>query len=126
LKIVRVCIVLVALIWALIAAVVLAVVGLMLQRPKTIVAAWMRVLVRRTKLRLYLQRRENTQRAIERIAAHLTQRLCDEEGNPDEEYRSDLYRWFSGDPDADIDYSRKQQRDLERMERGDFRPRRGA
>lgn len=115
---------LVALIWALIAAVVLAVVGLMLQRPRTIVAAWIRALVRRTKLRLYLQRRENTQRAIERISAHLTQRLCDEEGNPDDEYRSDLYRWFSGDPDADIDYSRKQQRDLERVIRGDFRPRR--
>lgn len=115
---------LVALIWALLAAVVLAVVGLMLKRPRTIVAAWICGLVRRTQLRLYLQRRENTQRAIERIAAHLTQRLCDEEGNPDEEYRSDLYRWFSGDPDADIDYSRKQQRDLERMKRGDFRPRR--
>ena len=115
---------LVALIWALIAAAVLAVVGLMLKRPRTIVAAWIRKLVRHMQLRLYLQRRENTQRAIERIAAHLTQRLCDEEGNPDEEYRSDLYRWFSGDPDADIDYSRKQQRDLERLKRGDFRPRR--
>jgi hypothetical protein len=30
------------------------------------------------QLRLYLQRRENTQRTIERIAAELTQRLCDE------------------------------------------------
>lgn len=113
---------LVALLWALIAAVVLAVVGLMLKRPRTIVAAWIRGLVRRMQLRLYLQRHENTQRAIERIAAQLTQRLCDEEGNPDEEYRSDLYRWFSGDPDADIDYSRKQQRDLERLTQGDFRP----
>ena len=113
-----------ALVWALVAAVVLAVVSLILKRPRAIAAAWIRKLVRRMQLRLYLQRRENTQRAIERIAAQLTQRLCDEEGNPDEEYRSDLYRWFTGDPDADIDYRRKQQRDLERMKRGDFRPRR--
>lgn len=113
-----------ALVWAIIAAVVLAVVSLILKRPRTIAAAWIRRLVRRMQLRLYLQRRENTQRAIERIAAQLTQRLCDEEGNPDEEYRSDLYRWFTGDPDADIDYSRKQQRDLERLRRGDFQPRR--
>jgi hypothetical protein len=116
--------VLVALLWALIAAVVLAGVGLILKRPRIIVTEWIHGLLRRAQLRLYLQRHENTQRAIERIAAHLTERLCAEEGNPDEEYRSDLYRWFSGDPDADIDYSRKQQRDLERLERGDFRPRR--
>jgi hypothetical protein len=114
--------VLVALALALIAAVLLAVVGLMLKRPRAIVGAWIRGLVRRMRFRLYLQHRESTERAIERIAAHLTQRLCAEEGNPDEEYRSDLYRWFSGDPGADIDYSRKQKRDLERMARGDFRP----
>ena len=113
-----------ALVWALIAALVLAIVGLVLKKPRTVMAVQIRRLVRRMQLRLYLQRRENTQRAIERIAAQLTERLCDEEGNPDEEYRSDLYRWFSGDPDADIDYSRKQQRDLERLGRGDFRPRR--
>ena len=96
----------------------------MAKRPRTVMAAWIHTLVRRVQLRLYLQRRENTQRAIERIAAQLTQRLCDEEGNPDEEYRSDLYRWFTGDPDADIDYSRKQQRDREHLRRGDFQPRR--
>jgi hypothetical protein len=107
--------------WALIAAVILAVIGLMFKRPRAIVTAWTRRLIRRVQLRLYLQRRENTQRAIERIAAELAQRRCDEEGNPDDEFRSDWYRWFTGDPDANVDYSRKQQRDLERLKRGDFR-----
>jgi hypothetical protein len=69
------------------------------------------------------QHREDTQRAIERIAAELAQRRYDEEGNPDDEYRSDWYRWFTGDPDANVDYQRKQQRDLERLNRGDFRAR---
>jgi hypothetical protein len=30
------------------------------------------------------------------------------------------YRWFTGDPEANVDYKRKQQRDLERLMRGDF------
>ena len=35
----------------------------------------------------------------------------------DDEY-SDWYRWFTGDPDANVDYSRKQQRDLQRLREG--------
>ncbi len=109
--------------WALIAAGVLAAVGLMFKRPRADVAAWTRSLIRRVRLRLYLQRRENMQRAIERIAVELAQRRCGQDGNPDEEFYSDWYRWFTGDPDANVDYSRKQRRDLERLERGDFRRR---
>ena len=109
-----------ALAWALIAAVVLAIVGLIFKRPRAIVTRWAASLVRRVQLRLYLQRRENTQRAIERIAAELAERRSSQEGNPDDEYWSDWYRWFCGDPDANVDYSRKQQRDLERLRRGDF------
>jgi hypothetical protein len=75
------------------------------------------------QLRLYLQHRENTQCAIERLAAELAQRRCSQEGNPDDEFYSDWYRWFTGDPDADVDYSRKQKRDLERLGSGDLRRR---
>ncbi|MGH3219636.1 MAG: hypothetical protein ACRDPY_13165 [Streptosporangiaceae bacterium] len=107
--------------WALVAALILAVIGLLFARPRTAFVAWSRGLIRRAQLRLYLQHREDTQRAIERIAAELTQLRCVQEGNPDEEYRSDWYRWFTGDPNANVDYSRKQQRDLERLKRGDFR-----
>jgi hypothetical protein len=81
---------------------------------------WAASLIRCARLRLNLQRRESTQRAIEWIAAELAQRRCSQEGNPDDEYRSDWYRSFCGDPDANIDYSRKQQRDVERLRRGDF------
>lgn len=109
-----------ALAWALAAALVLAIVGLLFKKQQVIFAAWVRRLIRRAQLRLYLQRREDTQRAIERIAAELAQRRCDQEGNPDEEYRLDWYRWFMGDPNANVEYSRKQQRDLERLRRGDF------
>jgi hypothetical protein len=104
--------------WALVVAVILAIVSLAFRGPRAAVTAWLRKLIRRVQLRLYLQRREDTQRAIERIAAELTEHRCDQEGNPDEEYRSDWYRWFTGDSDANVDYSRKQQRDLERLGRG--------
>jgi hypothetical protein len=107
--------------WALIAALILTLLGITLKRPRTLAVAWARSLVRRVQLRLYLQHREDTQRAIERIAAELTQRKCWEEGNPDDEYESDWYRWFTGDPEANVDYSRKQERDAERIRRGDFR-----
>jgi hypothetical protein len=78
--------------WALIAAVVLAVVSLIFEKPRAIVARRAASLVRRVQLRLYLQHREDTQRAIERIAAELAERRCNQEGNPDDEYRSDWYR----------------------------------
>jgi len=109
--------------WALVAAVVLAVIGLIFKKPRAIVTAWASSLVQRLQLRLYLQRRQDTQRAIEHIAAELAERRCIQEGNPDDEYWSDWYRWFCGDPDANVDYSRKQQRDLERLRRGGFNPR---
>jgi hypothetical protein len=108
---------------ALVAAVILAAVSLVFEKPRARAITWFRDLVGNIQVKLYLQHREDTQRAIERIAAELTQRMCNEEGNPDEEYRSDLYRWFTGDPDANVDYRRKQQRDLERLNRGDFRAR---
>lgn len=57
-----------ALAWALVAAVVLGVVSLIFEKPRAIVTTWAARLVRRVQLRLYLQRSENTQRAIERIA----------------------------------------------------------
>ena len=94
--------------------------GVLLNRPRGIITTWIRKRIRLIQLRLYLQHRQDTQRAIGRIAAELAQRRCDQEGNPDDEYRSDWYRWFIGDPDANVDYSRKQQRDLERLKRGNF------
>jgi hypothetical protein len=109
-----------ALTWALIAAAILAVLSLIFRKPRGIMTTWVASLVRRVQLRLYLQHRENTQRAIERIAAELAERRSSQEGNPDDEYWSDWYRWFCGDPDANVDYSRKQRRDLDRLRRGDF------
>ena len=108
--------------WALVAALVLGVAGLAFRKPRDAASAWGRRLIRRAQLRLYLRHRQDTARAIERIAAELAQRRCDQEGNPDDEYYSDWYKWFTGDPDANVDYSRKQQRDLERLAQGDFRP----
>ncbi len=69
-------------------------------------------------MRLYLQHRQDTERAIGRIAEELAHRRNAQDGNPDDEHYSDWYRWFTGDPDADVDYRRKQQRDLERLRRG--------
>jgi hypothetical protein len=111
-----------ALLLALIAALILAVIGVIFKKPREAAASWIRALNRRVRLRLYLQHREDTKRAIERIAAELAQRRYNEEGNPDDEYYADWYRWFTGDPDANIDYERKQQRDIERLKRGDFNP----
>jgi uncharacterized protein YecA (UPF0149 family) len=109
------------LVWALVAALILGVISVAFTRPRVFMANRTRMLIRRVQMRLYLQHREDTRRAIERIAEELAQHRCDEEGNPDEEYRSDWYRWFTGDPDANVDYRRKQERDLERLNRGDFR-----
>jgi hypothetical protein len=107
--------------WAFAAAVILGAIGAMLKKPRTFVTASVCRLIRRTQLRLYLQHREDTRRAIERIAAELAQRRCDDEGNLDEEYWLDWYRWFTrwftGDPTADVGYRRKQERDLDRLRR---------
>ena len=69
----------------------------------------------------FAERMNVVERSIERIATELTQRRCDQEGNPDDEYYSDWYRWFSGDSEANVDYSRKQARDLSRLRDGSFR-----
>jgi hypothetical protein len=105
--------------WVLAAAVILSVLGAVLTKPRTFATASARNLIRRAQLRLYLQHQEDTKRAIERIAAELAQRRCDDEGNLDEEYWLDWYRWFTrwftGDPTADVGYRRKQERDLDRL-----------
>lgn len=80
-------------------------------------------LLRRIRRAMSLRRSEDTERAIERIAAELAARRCSQEGNPDDEYYSDWYHWFTGDPEANVNYSRKQQRDRARLERGDYRRR---
>jgi uncharacterized protein HemX len=77
------------LVWALVAALILGAASVVFAKPRNLVTAWARGLTRRVLLRLYLQNREDTQRAIERIAAELTQCRCAEEGNPDDEYESD-------------------------------------
>jgi hypothetical protein len=101
---------------AIVAALIVALVGVLLKRPRE---RGMRT-ARRIRLAMSLRRHEEMQRAIERIAAELAMRRCMDEGNPDDEFRDDWYRWFTGDPDANVDYTRKQQRDRERLDRGDF------
>jgi hypothetical protein len=104
---------------ALAVAVILGAMGAAFEKPRTTVTAWACRLI---QLRRYLQRREDTKRAIERIAAELAQRRCDDESNLDEESWLDWYRWFTrwftGDPTADVGYRRKQERDLDRLRRG--------
>jgi hypothetical protein len=70
-----------------------------------------------------VQRIETVERAVARIAAELAERLCDQEGNPDDEFRSDWRRWFAGDPTANVDYSRKQDRDLAKLRDGHYQRR---
>jgi hypothetical protein len=102
---------------AVAAAVVVAVATALLERPRE----WTLRTARRVRRALSPRRHEDMQRAIERIAAELASRRYQEEGNPDHEYYDDWYRWLTGDPNADVGYARKQKRDLERLERGDFR-----
>ena len=101
------------------AAIVAAIFLAMLKRPRE----WIVRQARRLWLAVSPRQHEATRLAVERIAAHLTAQACASEGNPDDEYRDDLYRWFTGDPDANIDCSRKQQRDLERLKQGFYNPR---
>ena len=100
---------------AIVAAILLALLG----RPRE----WIARTARRLWLAVSPRQHEATRLAIERIAAVLTDRINQQDGNPDDEYRDDLYRWFTGDPDANIDYSRKQQRDLDRLKQGFYNPR---
>jgi hypothetical protein len=65
--------------------------------------------------------REGADRARARVATELARQYCDHEGNPDDEYRTDHEAWFRGDAGADVDYSRKQARDLARLAAGEFR-----
>lgn len=103
---------------ALVAALAIAILGFIFEKPRE--AAWHAVKPKVHKVwwRLFLRRRECVDLAILRIAAELAQRRCDQEGNPDDEYYSDWYRWFTGDTDANVDYSRKQERDLQRPREG--------
>jgi hypothetical protein len=103
---------------AILAAALVALLTTALRRPRQ----WIVRQARRLWLAISPRQNEMTRLAIERIASELTMRRCMEEGNPDDEYRDDFYRWFTGDPDANVDYERKQQRDLERLKRGDFLP----
>lgn len=112
------------LVWALVAAIILTLVGVVFAKPRRLLTAWVGGWVRRTHRRLFhLERLERLERANERIAVELAQRRYAQDGNPDDELYSDWYRWFTGDPDANVDYERKRQRDLERMKRGEFDPR---
>jgi hypothetical protein len=97
---------------ALVAALVIAAVLGLAQRSRNIVLrgaqrVWSAVSPRQQTARAL---------AIERIAAELADLRCQDEGNPDDEFRSDWVRYFQGDPDANVDYARKQQRDLDRLQ----------
>ena len=71
-----------------------------------------------------MQRIEKVELAVARIAAELTQRLCDEEGNPDDEYRCRTCCAGSlATRPANVDYSRKQDRDLARVRDGQYQRR---
>jgi hypothetical protein len=137
------------LVYALVAAVIVAVFGWALARPRSAAGRWLRhtwwwlfvrigqehdeviskhvdnveraLNARISSLEAALTERADAfERSIARIAAELAQRRCDQEGNPDDEFYSDWNRWFTGDPDANVDYSRKQQRDLARLRPGEF------
>lgn len=129
------------LVYALVAAVIVGVFTWALAKPRSLAGRWLRHawwwLFLRTgqerdeaiskhidEIEHALTERLNTvERSMARIARELAQRQYDQEGNPDDEFYSDWYRWFTGDPDADVDYSRKQERDLARLRNGDFRRR---
>lgn len=142
-----------ALIYAIIAAIVVGILSWTLAKPRSLVRRWLRhawwwLFVRTSQERdealnkrideihgalndkidalevAVTKRLATVERAVTRISAELAQRQCNEEGNPDDEYYSDWYHWFNGDPDANVDYSRKQERDLARLRNGDFRVRR--
>lgn len=102
---------LIAVLLAVAAAIVLGVLGALLRRPRE----WALRQSRRIRDALSPGRHEAIQLAIEPIAAELTAQGCARDGNPDDEYRDDVYRWFTGDPEANVDYSRRQQRDLDRL-----------
>lgn len=107
----------IAILWALGCAIGVAIVLALIRRPREAAIRY----ASRLRAVFSLLEHENHARAIERIAGVLTQDICNQEGNPDDEYRSDWYRWLTGDPEANVDYSRKQQRDLERLRSGAYR-----
>jgi hypothetical protein len=135
-----------ALVYALIAAVIVGLFGWAVAKPRSVAGRWLRrawwwlfsrkgdeaITKRVDEIERILDGRIDTlevalterigtlERSVERIATELAQRRCDQEGNLDDEYYSDWYRWFIDDPDADVDYSRKQKRDLARLRNGDF------
>src|ERR1700751_3086807 len=75
-----------------------------------------------TSLRISRRRQESERlaRSADRIAVLLASRQNQEDGNPDDEYFADWYRWLSGDPDADpfeAFIQRKQRRDVAKGQR---------
>jgi hypothetical protein len=107
---------------AVAAAFVLGLLGLALAKPRKLLAAKVRSWATRTHRRVFqLERLERLERGMERQAVEQTRLRCREDGNPDDEFESDWYRYYTGDPDADVDYRRKQQRDAERFGLGGFR-----
>jgi hypothetical protein len=105
-----------AILLAVAGVIVAAILAAVLKRPRE----WMLRTLQRVWRAMSLRRHEDTERAVDRIAAELAARRCSQEGNPDDEYYSDWYRWFTGDPEANVDYSRKQEHDLARLRRGDY------
>jgi hypothetical protein len=104
-------------IWlAIAAAVLITTLGALIRRPRN----WALRAVRRVRLAMSPRRHEDIERAIERIATELAMRRYYQEGNPDDIFYDDWLRWFTGDPNASVDYARKQQRDRARLTRGEF------
>jgi hypothetical protein len=66
------------------------------------------------------QETERLARSSDRMAVLLASRQNQEDGNPDDEFFADWYRWLSGDPDADsfeIFIQRKKLRDVAKGQR---------
>jgi hypothetical protein len=101
---------------AIAAALVVACAAVLLRRPRR----WAVRTTLRIGTAMSLRSHEDTKLAIQRIAAELASSRCSQEGNPDDEFYDDWYRWFTGDSAANVDYSRKQQRDQVRLGRGEL------
>jgi hypothetical protein len=108
------------LVWALVGAVVLAVIGAIFRKPRNAVAGWLRSRVRAVQGRLYLDHRIQTDCAISRISAELAYNRRRHDGNGDDEFQQDWYDWFMGTDlaaDASGFYTRLNDRVRERLER---------
>src|SRR5258708_14284821 len=91
---------LIAILLAAIAAMAITIAGWIFKRPRQWLTGWLGHQIRRIRCRLYLDRRERIQLAIERVAAELAQLRYSQDGNPDNELYEDFRRWFVGHPNA--------------------------